>query len=55
MRAFNSLAFNLHRFNKYQMKISILVIFVFVTIPAFAQIDSNTLVVHKDPRVELLM
>lgn len=55
MRAFNSLAFNLHRFNKYQMKISILVIFVFVTIPAFAQIDSNTVVVHKDPRVELLM
>ena len=37
------------------MKISILVIFVFVTIPAFAQIDSNTVVVHKDPRVELLM
>ena len=55
MRAFNSLAFNLHRFNKYQMKISILIIFVFVTIPAFAQIDSNTVVVHKDPRVELLM
>ena len=55
MRAFNSLAFNLHRFNKYQMKISILVIFVFITIPAFAQIDSNTVVVHKDPRVELLM
>ena len=37
------------------MKISILVIFVFITIPAFAQIDSNTVVVHKDPRVELLM
>ena len=37
------------------MKFSILAIFVFIGLSSFAQTDSNNVVVHKDPRIELLM
>ncbi len=37
------------------MKFWILAIFVFIGLSSFAQTDSNNVVVHKDPRIELLM
>lgn len=37
------------------MKIWILTAFVFIGISGFAQTDTNNVVVHKDPRVEMLM
>lgn len=37
------------------MKFWILSLFVFIGLSSFAQTDTNNVVVHKDPRVELLM
>jgi hypothetical protein len=37
------------------MKSWIVLFFVFGSLASFAQIDSNTVVVHKDPRIDLLV
>lgn len=37
------------------MKYGMLLAFIFVSICSMAQTDSNNVVVHKDPRIELLM
>jgi hypothetical protein len=37
------------------MKFWIVSLFVFISLSSFAQTDSTSVVVHKDPRIELLM
>ena len=37
------------------MKFGILSLFVFISLSSLAQTDSNSVVVHKDPRIELLV
>jgi hypothetical protein len=37
------------------MKPWLLILFVFVSLTSLAQTDSNTIVVHKDPRIDLLI
>lgn len=37
------------------MKSWILLLFIFISLSSLAQTDSNSVIVHKDPRIELLM
>src|SRR5687767_49815 len=39
----------------HRMKPCLLFLFVFVSLTSLAQTDSNTIVVHKDPRIDLLV
>jgi SPOR domain len=56
MKAFSNLAFNLLSFNKNRgMNFWMLSLFILIGLSSFAQTDSNKVVVHKDPRIELLV
>ena len=37
------------------MKQCILLLFVFISLSSYAQLDTNSVVVHKDPRIDLLV
>lgn len=37
------------------MKTLVLILFAFISVQAFAQADTNSIVVHKDPRIDLLV
>lgn len=37
------------------MKTLVLILFAFISVQAFAQADTNSIIVHKDPRIDLLV